>query len=214
MTKISLPNLNKQGKANEWSHVEGNDVAIQTVVNGELDNENIKVGANIARAKLEGGAQGVAGLWSTPTIIATEETRSNVAFGTLPTKDEITGIVVPTNALLLVGYQATWKAVGGTGKAALFIGANQLKDRTLVQEAEASSSEFSLLSSGVRGLEGVPAIGIGARVTTGETFGGDKSALTPIFLAAGTYAISVQYKITAGTLTAKERKLWAVVLGF
>lgn len=33
------------------------------------------------------------------------------------------------------------------------------------------------------------------------------------FAAAGTYNISVQYKATSGSITAKERKLWVAVLG-
>jgi hypothetical protein len=35
-----------------------------------------------------------------------------------------------------------------------------------------------------------------------------------IFAAAGTYTVSVQFKSSSGSVTAKNRKLWAWTLGF
>lgn len=51
MAKIILPKADQEGP-NEWQDVEDNDVAIREVVNGELDNDNIKAGANISGSKL------------------------------------------------------------------------------------------------------------------------------------------------------------------
>lgn len=50
MTNIVLPKLNQTG-ANEWADVQDNDEAIKKVVNGELDNENLKAGAGITDTK-------------------------------------------------------------------------------------------------------------------------------------------------------------------
>lgn len=35
-----------------------------------------------------------------------------------------------------------------------------------------------------------------------------------LFAAAGTYDVSVQFKSSSGTVTAKERKLWVWTMGF
>ena len=51
MTDVVLPHLNQTG-TNEWSDVEDNDKAIRDVVNGELDNDNLAAGADIALSKL------------------------------------------------------------------------------------------------------------------------------------------------------------------
>lgn len=51
MTQITLPNQSITG-ANLWSQVEGNDQAIATVVNGNLDNGNIAANAAINASKL------------------------------------------------------------------------------------------------------------------------------------------------------------------
>lgn len=51
MTQITLPNQSITG-ANLWSQVEGNDQAIATVVNGDLDDTNIAANAGINASKL------------------------------------------------------------------------------------------------------------------------------------------------------------------
>jgi hypothetical protein len=51
MTKVVLPRLNQTG-ANEWADVESNDVALREVLNGGIDNENIKAGAGITAEKM------------------------------------------------------------------------------------------------------------------------------------------------------------------
>lgn len=212
MTFVTLPNINKQGKANEWSHVEGNDVALQTVLNGQIDNTNIAAGANIARSKLEGGAQGIAGQGYTPSVIATEQTRENVAFGTLPTVDEITGVVVPANGKLLINYRAHFKSsVANAGVVALFIGANQVKGigGTALVEVKTEGTGFLVVSTTTEGLSRA-GITEAADATTGQVIG----PALEVFLNAGTYTVSAQYKATSGTVTAKERKLWVEVHGF
>lgn len=210
MSKVTLPKLNQTG-ANLWSTVEANDVALREVINGGLDNENIAVGANIARSKLEGGAQGIAGQWYTPKIIATEESRENVAFGKLTTPDEIAGIVVPENGILRIGYRAhVSSAVSGEGRVAIFVSSNQLKTLSgVVIEQIATGTGFGIMRTEGGGLIYTAAIAA-ADVTTGQVLG----IPVDVFLAAGTYTVSIQFKAGIGQVVAKERKLWVEVHGF
>jgi len=215
MSKVTLPRLNQTG-ANEWSDVEANDVALREVVNGGLDNENIAPGANIARSKLEASAQGVSGTWYTPKVIATEETRENTAFGTLPTPDEIPGVIVPANGVLRVNYQALWKnSVKGAGRATLFIGSNQAREfpGTSVMEAHIGGVEGGLAFTFLATLGGTLSSGggeseVGAFPTTGMTLG-----VIEFTVAAGTYSISMRFKASSGSITVKERKMAVAVLG-
>lgn len=202
---IGSPNLTQDPKIKK---------AIE-VLNGLLNSEN-----KIARTSLEASAKPVT--WYTPKIIATEESRTNTAFGTLTTADEITGVVVPENGKLVIDYSALVKSsVGGAGRAAIFIGSNQLKrpDTTgtpVVSEASTASTVVGIIGSSSHGLENATA---GTNfVTTGEA----SSELTTDArgscvvrrLAAGTYAVSVQYRATSGSVTAKERLLQVEVHGY
>lgn len=212
MTKITLPNTNKQGKANEWSNVEGNDVAIATVVNGELNNENIAANAGIARSKLEGGAQGIAGQWYTPVVIATEQARENTAFGTLGTADEITGIVVPSNGVIRIGYLAVFKSsVSAAGKAAIFLNSTAILTPAILTGIETFTTGTTFHLVGTRGTSGANK----PLETASESSTVPVVALNfiDVPVAAGTYTVSVQYAATSGSVTAKERKLWVEVHG-
>lgn len=71
--------------------------------------------------------------------IAASESRTNTAYGLLTTPDQVTGIVLPTNGLIRVSYQATWQeSVAGAARAAIFVGSNQL---TIAASDGASASD-------------------------------------------------------------------------
>lgn len=213
MTKVVLPKLNQTG-ANLWSSVQANDEALQTVVNGEISNENIAAGAAIARSKLEGGAQGIAGTWYTPKVIATEETRESAVFGNMATADEITGVVLPTNGLIRVGWSGLVKtSVASAGRLALFLSGNGVTQTDGTNEsttAAVTTFRFHTTTTDVSVGGGVFRGGVaGASVaTTGLVV-----PTIDIFAAAGTYAVGVQYRATSGNITARERKLWVEVHG-
>jgi hypothetical protein len=183
------------------------DPKIKTMLKGvnELLNTENKLGNTIR--------------WQTPTVIATEETRENVAFGTLTTADEVKSVVLPANGLFAIGYTAIFKSsVSNAGRAAIFIGANQLKNAAtgapLVEEIATATTELSTLGTTSSGLSRSNGSAATAFVTTGQILGpGTGGGLTYVFAAAGTYNISVQFKATSGSVTAKERKLWVGVLG-
>lgn len=226
MTNVVLPKLNQTG-ANEWADVQDNDEALKKVINGELDNGNLKAGAGIVGTKLASETVTNENLaaaakpfdWYTPKVIATEQTRESTSFGTLTTADEITGVVLPENGLLVVGYKAITKAsVAAAGKAAIFLGANQLKKpgstTPEVQEGNISGETFGIQTTSVIGM-GAQGTGT-SYATTGQVItnsGASAGGVCYIFAAAGTYTVSVQYRATSGSVTAKERTLWVGVQG-
>ena len=181
-------------------------------------------------------------------IIATSESRSNTAYGTLTTPDQVSNIVLPTDGLMFVAYQATWQeSVQAAARAAIFIGSTQLQiaaagaTAPLAIDAAVNNAGGTVvpaardvpLASGPMGLYsqagGGSSLGAyGGDVTTGQVIGGGLYAnptLGPggqpyqygaccIFAAAGTYTVSVQFKASSGSVTAKNRKLWVWTLGF
>lgn len=225
MTDVTLPRLNQTG-ANEWADVEANDVALREVINGELDNENLKseagiTGGKLAEATVEPKKLTAAAkplTWYTPKVIATEETRESTSFGTLTTADKIENVVLPENGLIVIGYTALVKAsVALAGRAAVFIGSNQLKLTGTATEATFDTGAFSRLATNGAGL--FDKASTTAFATTGEVLGPLNSETAPggplyVWAAAGTYTISVQFKSTSGSITAKERKLWVWTLGY
>lgn len=212
--------------------------AITAVINGAIDSSNIAnagVSANNLSTALAQflGITNVANTGRGKAIIATSEARTNTAYGTLTTPDQVTGIVLPTDGLIAIAYQALWQeSVNGAASAAIFVGANQLKIQEFsapaVQAANvvADAALWAPLSSMPSGLGGaggtIGAPGWSSDVTTGQLVG--STTATPgnlpsggpcfIFAAAGTYTISVQFKSTSGSVTVKERKLWCWTMGF
>jgi hypothetical protein len=185
------------------------------------------------------------------SIIAADESRTNTAYGLLATPDRVQGLVLPTDGLICVGYQATWRnsandGTDGNGRAAIFIGANQLAVPGVAiaaPAAEAAIGPVTLnsdtpLGSFPGGLAGhasaTPAytgdVTTGQAISVGAVNGskielaGSKlsigvtllqvGGLCLIFAAAGAYDISVQFKAASGSVSAKNRKLWAMAMGF
>src|SRR5438309_7960968 len=65
----------------------------------------------------------------------------------LTTPDQVTGIVLPTNGLIAVWYQATWQTAAGNAQAALFLGSNQEKGGALGAGPTRSEEHTSELQS-------------------------------------------------------------------
>ena len=191
------------------------------------------------------------------TIIASEQSRESASYGTLTTADKVEGVVLPTKGLIYVAYTALWKeSVQGAGRAAIFIGADQLKigsrngapltEAALITPHDSSPAKFGILHTDRIGLisPGDNSLGNASLVTTGMAMasvqtgskpvkaeiGGSETVVTAkdpvenssiasggvcaIFAAAGTYDVSVQFKATSGSVTAKERRLYVWVKSF
>lgn len=192
------------------------------------------------------------------SIITTEEARTNTAYAKLTTPDVVKNVVLPTDGIICISYQAMWKeSVSNAARAAIFLGANQIKvpfsegpttGTTMLSLQAArtggpSTGTYYGLGSGSIGLAGIDQAAVMADpVTTGQVLGlapgggsGEKvhaeietngssfldvSYLAPfgghveIEAAAGTYDVSVQFKATSGTVTAKNRRLRVWVISF
>lgn len=173
--------------------------------------------------------------------IAAAESRSSTSYGLLTTPDRVSNLVLPTDGLIFCLYQAAWnEAVAGQARAALFLGANQVKaadDGGTAPVAGGPKAGEALLN--VAGLPIKPlytspqglttATGVtsytGGDVTTGQIVGSnavDVSAARPtqpgiccIFAVGGTYTLAVQFKTIDGSaVTVRNRRLWAWTMGF
>lgn len=216
----------QNGQPNDADQVMANLNTLLGLVNGNLDDVNLSA----ALAAVLGVTQG-----STKrrgkTITATAESTGSTSYTTLTTPDEVTNIVLPTDGLLFVAFQALWReTVDGAARAALFLGSNQLKGQKVgdaapaVQEAEGpgNANIWTPLATGAEGLAGRAGssnTSSGSDVTTGQVVSYDATTGAPggaccIFAAAGTYTVGVRFKASSGSVEVKERKLWAWTLGF
>jgi hypothetical protein len=160
--------------------------AISEWANGNIGANNIEA-KGVTEAMLSTAVQTLlnektAGGVMKKSIIATEETRESAVFGTLTTPDEVE-VVMPTNGLIAVWYQATWQeSVAKAARASIFIGANQLKVAGAVSGTEptgqaaaklgTSTASFMALFSGALGLASSAfAVGWTGDVTTGQAVG-------------------------------------------
>lgn len=180
--------------------------------------------ASIANAKIKDmrpkrrGKLSVAGSEST--------TATTYAYSNLATPDRITQIVLPTDGLIVVWYQAIWQnTVASNGRAAIFLSGVQLKigqgtGVPIVSEVNgpAETNDDAVLATVSAGLGSVGGAGAATEVTTGQIVaqgGSNLGGPLYIFAAAGTYDISVQFKNNAaGTTTIKNRHLWVASLDF
>jgi hypothetical protein len=187
--------------------------------------------------------------------IATTESRTSTSYGLLATPDVVPEVVLPTDGRLIIMYQAIWQeSANGVGRAAVFLGANQIQVQRFpstapapVTQAAATASSLGLpntdvpLFTSTAGLvSGQASSGATADVTTGQIIGGIAANNTGanlamelggtvlsnaaasntyvpmcgalvVFAAAGTYDVSVQFKSSSGSVTAKNRKLSVAV---
>lgn len=112
--------------------------------------------------------------------IPTSQARTNVAYGTLTTPDQVLGVSLPNDGMIFVFYQATWQeSVAGVARAAIFLGANQLKIYSVATAgpvtqaarigAGAVTNQDDLLASSSQGLISVNAsVGYTGDITTGQ----------------------------------------------
>ena len=226
-----------QARGSEEVDVLNTLTALVNLVNGNLDDANMAAAGLTSDSLITALAQqlGVSDSGAVrrgKSIIATEETRTVNSYATLTTPDRVQNVVLPTNGLLFVAYQAEWKASAGavTGRAAIFLGANQLKESQAgtnaapVAQSAASggtADQWKPLSTEQYGL--VTASGSVAYtgdVTTGQALGATGEGPTwgggacIIFAAAGTYDVSIQFLCSSGTVSVKNRKLWVWTMDF
>jgi hypothetical protein len=222
----TLPNPGDP-RGGEETDVRNALVAILADHNGNIDDDNIKSAAGIQWSKLANGtavldqlgANGDATVRRGRSVIAGAGTRTNTVYGALdggaaPGPDQVSGIVVPANAKLLISYQALIKnSAGNTGLVAIFLGSDQLKQPigtgapSVAETAISSDTDFGWIYTTPSAVFGwAVAIGVGdaTSVTTGMLLGRN----IEVDVAPGTYVVAVMFKSSSGTVTAKERKLF------
>jgi hypothetical protein len=136
--------------------------------------------------------------------IATSQSTSSTTYTTLATPDQVTGVVLPTNGLIAVGYQATWQeSVGGAARAAIFIGANQISTALMVssstnlngaQYANIGTASVNHVLTTAPGIGLISTSGSGAYpgdVTTGQTLGQYSNGVTNVNVTGGGAAATI-----------------------
>lgn len=203
---------------------------LQGILNGNIDASNLAVAAGVTEAQLAAALATRLGLGTAgrgKSIIATSEVRTNTAYGTMTTPDKVT-VTLPTDGLICIAYQATWTLTGtGPAQATVFLGANEV----LISSAAGAPTNINIAtnSAGIdRGLatsvSGMVS-GAGSTSTTSDVTTGQVVGVTPttpgsggvlsVFAAAGTYDVTVQFKVPGGgSVTVKNRKLWVWTMGF
>lgn len=173
------------------------------------------------------GLSGTGGVRRGVTSITTEQSTSSTVYTLLSTADRVANVVLPTDGLMFIAYRAMWKnSVVEAGSAAIFLGANQLKTGIGAGSPEvletilgsAGADEYAqLFTSDGDGLDSL-AVGSGytGDVTTGQVLTSQQegSGVVAVFAAAGTYDVSIQFKASSGSVTAKNRTLRVWTMGF
>lgn len=223
-------------KLDQHDHTAGKGTQLPTgaIQNSAITNPKILDGA-VTNTKLDTtvatwlGITGPAGTTrrGKSNITTPTESRTSTTYGTMPTPDQVTGVTLPTDGLLAVAFMGTWQeSVNNAARAAIFIGANQLRGPGAVQEASLAATggltaidrPLATSSAGLWSDNGAVAytgdVATGQTVAGGNSFGVGGGGPVWIFAAAGTYTISVQFKSTSGSVTVKNRKLWVWTVGF
>src|SRR6185312_16248441 len=108
--QVGLPDTTEDVK------VANNFTTIQNAINGNVDATNLSATAAQAAGVNQSG-QTVKG----SAIIATSQSVTSTSFTTLPTPDQVTGLVLSSQGLITVWYQATWQESVANAAAAVIM---------------------------------------------------------------------------------------------
>jgi hypothetical protein len=196
--------------------------AIQTGINGQLDELNLTTGLQ-QRLGLNSGSQVGRG----KIVTATSQALPVDTLGSMPTPDKITGLVLPTDGMIVVSYYARWTALlsasgNHVGVAIDINGQTQGAANGTMAVLEALSSVGGSpagqnIAGEVQGLS----ITNGA---AGSTLSGSVpsaglrlGSLLAFDLPAGTYNVEAKWRrLSAATSSgsAQDRHLRAFIVGF
>jgi len=197
MAFITYPFTLTAGQPENVNQLNSNLEAIRTVLNGGVDGVNLSAAVQAA-AGLNG-----ASTRRGKSIVATEESRTNTEHGLLTTPDRVAGIVLPTDGLIIVGYQAAWKeSVNSAARAAIFLKNSVGTDNQLKVYANPENTEeawtgggagdiyrfLSTWHAGLFGHTGTPAGGVTTGLALGAAFPGGGNVAYG--LAGGTSSVA------------------------
>jgi hypothetical protein len=158
---------------------------------------------------LNGGSTTGRGLF----IQATAGTTSGTSFGSLNNgPDQVAGIVLATNGLIVVDYMANWSMSGAvTGTADIFLNNVEL----ITPTGATAAATTAVTANATLATNGTALSNIAATTATAATTGVALGTGTVIiYAAAGTYTVSVQFKVASGTLTVSNRRLYVRTVNF
>lgn len=230
MTTLAYTNTLVAGTPENVASVQQNFVDARTVLNGNIDGDNMTAATKNAIALNDSTV-----IRRGKSIIATSEAIAGVGYAVLTTPDRISSLVVPANAVVWVSYWcAVNKSAGGTADtfaAGLFFGANEVRSRFGVSAGAGLVSGGLMEAAGVTTGTAAPLLGnvftdytdagwntlfSAATLPVDDTTNGHPvGAFVPITIAAGTYTLEVRFKKTAGTTAAvSARRFYAKVETF
>jgi hypothetical protein len=147
----------------------------------------------------------------TTGLITASETITATSYSLAPTPDRVQSIVLPTDGFIAVMYQAAWQeSVKNAARAALFLGANQVKAQSsfagpsgqgpsVVEAAINSPTNLNIAvplfstQVGLMSMDASAGASISANVVTGQVIGG----IAPD--AAVTYSAGTSAVVSNGT---------------
>lgn len=143
------------------------------------------------------------------TIITGAESRSNTSYGLLTTPDRVSNIVLPTDGLIAVAYEAAWEnSVADAGRAAIFLNSNQLKLARMAGGSPETTEAWGGSNANNKcplhtcpfGLVGMAnANSYGGDVSTGQVLGSFGSGATTCHrIALGSTTYDLAYPAGAG----------------
>jgi len=196
-------------------------VLSQTIDDGSIVDDDISDSAAVQYTKVD--YTGIVKVCEN----SSEETTTSTSYTDLASLDVVEGIVLPEDGLIFVAYRGRMKNSGASQSyAALFLNSNQVVIAkstvgTLApQEASASNAYYNPITTTTYGLVTISEVPgtdtadpsgngtiVGGRYNTTSSFG-KEGGITVIEADAGTYDVSVKYKVSGNTGYFKSRKLW------
>jgi hypothetical protein len=150
-------------------------------------------------------------------VRAAQDNLASATYQKMGNADEVINIAVPATSLLHIMYRAEWSKSdsGATATAAIFLDGDQLKytpapgPATAPAVQEIANSENNIVWKPLYTDEG----GI-TQSTASSNYSGDASStgqvvkFTTVEVDTGTYDVSVRFKVSAGTVSARYRSLY------
>jgi hypothetical protein len=149
----------------------------------------------------------------TPSIVTASQSRASTTYGVLSTADEISGIVIPgPTSILEVMFSLRYSStVTNAGAVSLFLGTEQIRapeNAGFVEALSAGSGVTQRLFSNPGSPSGLTAgAGSGAEAKNAVVGGW----LPVSHIEAGTYAVSLRFRASSGSISADNRVLYARV---
>lgn len=196
MADVALPKTSQTG-TNEWADVEDNDNRLLDVINKNYDSPF----AEAAGVSIDSGSTR-----RDYATVATAETTASTSWTDLATPGPSVTITVPSNALVLIGIEvASLNDAGSLNQ----VGVYESTDFAITGVADRSET------TGYSGTSFQSPQGPGFTATVTTTYTDPPfSKIAMIPATAGSRTYTLKYATKTGTATFKNRKIWALALGF